>query len=292
MPRLESLASQDSPQPGVRVSKPEMATAGRQRKATVDGKESKSAATVDRALDVLMHFVDSEADTLGVTEIATEMSMSKATVHRVLSSLRRKGFVRIDERTRRYALGPTNATVGLNYLSRLDVRRLSAPILTRLSAETNETATLSIMTGNTRVYVDQVTPQREVIMSVPIGVPFPLHAGSSSKAFLANLRSEQIDSYLQEPLHSVTPQTLTDIDALRHELARIREEGVAHSSGERQSGAASVAAPVFDSSGIPVAVISICGPSERFQTEVESAATSLLVATRYLSAQLGHSARS
>ncbi|MEO7146895.1 MAG: IclR family transcriptional regulator [Terrimesophilobacter sp.] len=251
-------------------------------------KESKSAATVDRALDVLMHFVDSKSDTIGVTEIATAMGMSKATVHRVLSSLRRKGFVRFEEKTRRYALGPTNATVGLNYLSRLDVRRLSMPVMARLSAETNETATLSIMTGNTRVYADQVTPQREVIMSVPIGIPFPLHAGSSSKAFLANLSSEQIEEYLAEPLQSLTPHTLTDINELRKELAQIREDGVAHSIGERQSGASSVAAPVFDSGGTPVAVISICGPSERFTNEVDSVTASLIAATRDLSNQLGY----
>ena len=39
--------------------------------------------------------------------------------------------------------------------------------------------------GVERIYVDQVTPSREVKMTVQVGASFPLHAGSSSKAFLA-----------------------------------------------------------------------------------------------------------
>ena len=46
-----------------------------------------------------------------------------------------------------------------------------------LSRETQETATLSVLAGDGRIYVDQVTPPREIVMSVPLGQRFPLHAG-------------------------------------------------------------------------------------------------------------------
>ena len=98
------------------------------------------------------------------------------------------GLIQLDETARRYllgpktmtlgpktmTLGPKTMTLGPRHLARLDVSQLDLPRLHELSAETNETATLSLRTGDTRIYVDQVTPVREVIISVTIGVPFPL----------------------------------------------------------------------------------------------------------------------
>ncbi|WP_214316871.1 IclR family transcriptional regulator [Nonomuraea sediminis] len=250
---------------------------------------SQTVATVERAADVLVLFAEPDSRTLGVTEISEKLEMSKAAVHRILASLRLRGLVELDEETRRYSLGLTAMRLGLAYLDRLDVRRLAAPTLVTLSRTLSETATLSIRTGYMRVYVDQVTPSREVIMSVTLGVPYPLHAGASSKAFLAYLTDEEIDDYFRTvPLTRLTERTLVHEDVLRKDLAAIRRRGYAKSSAERQPGSASVAAPVFDHHGRPAAVISVCGPLERFRGEEKQAAEVLVEATAQLSAQMGH----
>lgn len=245
-------------------------------------------ATVERAVDVLVHFAESRRPTLGVTEIAEALGMSKAAVHRVLASLRGHELIELDEVTRRYSLGVGTMRLGLAYLDRLDVRRIAAPELVALSERTCETATLSIRTGASRVYVDQVLPEREVIMSVSLGVPYPLHAGGSSKAFLAFLSDAEVDAYLaRAELARLTDATVTDVAALRRELAVIRERGWAQSFGERQPGAASVAAPVFDHHRRPAAVVSVSGPRERFQDEVDACVAALMEATGRLSARMG-----
>lgn len=248
-----------------------------------------SATTVDRAADVLVLFAEAGSRTLGVTEIADALGLSKPAVHRILTSLRSRRLVQVDEETRRYALGLAAMRLGLAYLRHIDVRRLSAADLVELSRSTRETATLSVRTGAQRVYVDQVTPDREVIMSVSLGVPFPLHAGASSKAFLAFLPDAEIEDYLSvDHLSRLTDRTVVEPDALRVELAAIRRRGYARSFAERQSGAASVAAPVFDHHGVPVAVVSVCGPVERFRGEAEACAEALLAVTGRLSALMGH----
>lgn len=252
-----------------------------------DGEQSQTVAAVERAADVLLHFSTSGSQTLGVTEIAADLGMSKAVVHRILASLRGRGLILFDESTRRYALGPMAMTLGLSYLSRLDVRRLAEPELRKLCQSTSETTTLSVRTGRSRVYVDQVTPEREVIMSVSIGLPFPLHAGASSKAFLAFLPAEEADAYLAGRLERLTGATVTDVPRLREELTTIRERGWAFSRGERQSGAASVAAPVYDHHGLPAAVISVCGPAERFDGVAEACVGELLAVTTRLSSRMG-----
>jgi IclR family transcriptional regulator, acetate operon repressor len=250
--------------------------------------EQPTVAAVDRAIDVLLHFAEKQAETFGVSEIASDLTMSKTTVHRILTSLRARGLVQLDPASRRYSLGPTAMQLGSRYLARVNVRRMAVPVLQDLSATMNETATLSVRTGDSRVYVDQVTPPREVFMSVSIGVPFPLHAGASSKAFLAFLPDAHIDTYLERNLQSLTEGTITEPRKLRAELRAIKSRGWAQSDSERQVGAASVAAPVLNHLDVPVAVISICGPSDRFRPEAEECAKMLVKATQRLSADLGH----
>jgi IclR family acetate operon transcriptional repressor len=269
------------------------ATATGQNGATIaavldddDAKGSQTVAAIERAADTLLYFID-RADS-GVTEISRDLGMSKAAVHRILASLRSRNLITLNETTRRYSLGPNILVLGLTYMGRIEVQKLAVTQLRPLSDATSETSTLSLRTGMSRIYVDQATPAREVIMSVSIGVPYPLHAGSSSKAFLAFLPQDEVDRYLSTPLAKLTPATVVDGKRLRRELAEIRERGWAESESERQSGAASVAAPIFDHLGAPQAVISVCGPADRLRQSRDKAVVELQKVTRELSKQLGY----
>ncbi|TDC98269.1 IclR family transcriptional regulator [Actinomadura sp. 7K507] len=253
------------------------------------GATGQTIATVERAADVLMHFAEQRAATLGVTEVANALGLSKAAVHRILTSLRGHGLIELDEATRRYSLGIGAMKLGMAYLERLDVRTVARPELVALSETTSETATLSVRSGWTRSYIDQVTPRRELIMSVTLGVPYPLHAGASSKAFLAFLSDEEIDHYLAQPaLERLTPATIAGGSRLRREIAEIRDRGYARSNAERQAGAASVAAPILDQHARPIAVISVSGPIERFTEEADACASALLKTVHHLSERFGH----
>ncbi|EFC82351.1 IclR family transcriptional regulator [Parafrankia sp. EUN1f] len=253
-----------------------------------EAKGSQTVAAVERAADILLHFTRARSASLGITDIASEMGLSKAAVHRVLASLRSRDLIAFDEKARRYSLGPMALVLGLTCLGRLDVREIASAELAQLSEETGETATLSVLAGDQRVYIDQVTPPREVIMSVAVGVPCPLHAGSSSKVFLAFAGEAAIERYLARSLPALTSVTVTDTDRLRRELHAIREQGWAQSAGERQSGAASVAAPVFNHLGQAVAVVSVCGPADRFEAEADRCRAALLAATGRMSYRMGY----
>lgn len=254
-------------------------------KAEADGRP---VGAIERATSVLRLFVDTNQASLGVTEIANTLGLSKAVVHRVLTSLREADFIEVDPVSRRYLLGPGALALGLAYLSRQDLRDRARPYLDLLSAKTMETATLSIRRADIRVYIDQVTPNREVKMTVEIGQSYPLHAGSSSKAFLAFISDHEQEVYLRDhELDGLTSTTITEAKALREDLITIQKRGYARSFGERQAGAASVAAPVFNHEGDPVGVISVCGPAERFRPAMDDAAALLLEQTRELSQKLG-----
>jgi IclR family acetate operon transcriptional repressor len=265
----------------------------RQRSSRVAGKEAadgRGVSGVERALDVLLLFATNPAPSLGVTDVSRMLGLSKAVVHRILVALCSRQLLEADENTRRYVLGRQSLALGTAFLDRVEVRALAREPLRRLSRLTNETSTLSIRIQNSRVYIDQVTPPRDVRMSVQLGAPFPLHAGSSSKAFLAFLTPDEQEAYLTSgPLTALTEYTIIDASHLRDELALTRERGYALSFGERQAGAGSIAAPILNHDQVPIAVVSICGPVNRIRGRIDELAKALLTEVTELSTQLNDS---
>jgi DNA-binding IclR family transcriptional regulator len=256
--------------------------------AEESARKTDTVAVIERAASILSLFGTVESRTLGVTEIANALGISKTGVFRILSSLRKSGFIDFEESTRRYLLGPKILELGLQYLQRFDVREPAREALRELSAKTDETATLSVRSGESRVYIEQVTPSRSIKMVVVLGQPYPLHAGASSKALLAFLPEQEIAEYLATDIEPVTPDTVVQVSQIQKELAEIRARGYAVSFGERQVGAGSVAAPILGQDGIPVASMSVCGPVERFEPNVEEYAALLVAATQDISAKLGY----
>ena len=246
-----------------------------------------TVTAVVRTADVLSFLAQGPPRPVGVTEIATGLGLSKAVVFRILVSLQECGYVDFDAQSRRYLLGPRCLALGMAYLERTDTRRSAHDALVTLSARSEETATMSLRTGWQRMYVDQILPPQDIKMVVPIGRLFPLNAGASSKAFLAFLPAAERERFFAEhpQLPTLTERTVVDERALRAELEEVRVAGYASSQGERQQGAASVAAPIFDSRGVPTAVISVCGPIERFAARRQDAARLLLKETMLLSQQ-------
>lgn len=247
-----------------------------------------------RAISVIALIAERAPLMLGVSTIARELDLPKAVAHRILKELTSVGFLAFEDDTKRYRLGPGAMNVGLAALRSLDVPRIARPHLKELVQLTGETATLSVRSGWFRVYVDQVLSPQEIRMSVSLGTLNPLHAGSSSKAILAHLVPEEAQRYIAEhTLDALTPATITDAARLRMELAAIRARGYATSLGERQAGAGSVAAPVYDAFGEVFGSISVCGPRERLEARgFEEIAGVLLHAAGQISQELGYVPRS
>lgn len=216
-----------------------------------------------RVADVLLLFLG-DADELGVTQIARELGVSKAVVHRVLQSMVARGLLTQDPDRRTYRLGAAAVAIGARALRDSDLRLVAEPILRALRDDTNETTTLSQYFGTDRAYVAQFPSPQEIKMLVDIGRRFPLHAGSSSKVILSHLDDEHRQAIVEGALEQVTPSTVIDRAELSAELEHVREQGYSVSRGERQPGAGAVAAPVFGYTGDVIGAISVCGPAQRF----------------------------
>lgn len=198
-----------------------------------------------RVAAVLAAFADGARD-IGVTELARHVGCSKSVVHRILVDLVASGFLVTDPSTRRYRLGPLARRLSVAAGEHHDLRSEALPFLHRIQERTGETATLSLLRGDARVYVDQVESRHRVRQTVHVGEEAPLHLGASGKAILAFMPEDEWPPVARTPTFAA-------------ELRRIRKRGYATSASERIPGASSVAAPVFDDAGRAIGSISAAG---------------------------------
>ncbi len=216
-----------------------------------------------RVAEVLLCLAVSQ-EPMGLIEISRRLGISKAVVHRILHSLASRRLVAFEEQSRACRLGPAAVTLGGRAMLDMNLRQRALPKLRELQEASGETATVSELIGVSRVYLDQVPSLKEIKMTVELGRPFPLYAGASSRASLAFAPADLRREVLEGPLEALTPKTIIDREKLADVLEDVRADGVAVSFGERQPGAASVAAPLLGSDGYAVGAISVCGPVDRF----------------------------
>lgn len=237
--------------------------------------------SADRVADVLLLF--SRADgPLGVSEIARSLSLSKAVVHRILRSLSSRGLLQTLPSTSSYVLGPAAIGMGNNAWTQSDFRALVGPVVRSLRDKTQETATLSVLSSHSRIYLDQYESPQLIKMVVELGIRHPLHSGASSRAILAHLPPSYTDEAVAQlaKLHS-------DFDeaSYRHKLEQVKVDSYALSLNERDTGAASVASPFFGKAGNVLGSISSCGPIFRYtDAEVSEHAKKVSAAARQITA--------
>jgi len=226
-------------------------------------------AAVERAVAVLESLADGE---LGTNEIARRTGLNASTASRQLATLVAGGLVEHVADTGRYRLGLRLVELGSAALGRFDLRDLARPHLRALVDATGETATLSVPGETDAITVDFVQSPRSVRSVAQLGRPSIGHATAAGKIVLAFDASAR-DSL---PLRRYTTRTIVDDQALDAELERVRRDGFARATDEREVGLAAIAAPVLNRAGELVAIVGVQGPSERFRgRELTGAVVSL-----------------
>lgn len=199
---------------------------------------------------------------LGVTEVARRLGIAKSSAHRILTTLVANGYVqRLPER-RSYRLGIRLHELGALVASRSRLRDHALPLLENLRAQTGETAHLAVPEGSQMFYVERLESYRGLRFSARVGRLRPIHLTSSGKA-VAAFNPEVCEAACAAGFARSTPRTIRTEAQFRRCLAETQERGYAYSVEEDEPGLASVAAPVFDRTGIARAAISVAGPVTR-----------------------------
>jgi len=234
--------------------------------------------SVERAFDVL-EAMASNGGELSLSELAAATGMPLPSIHRLIRTLVRLGYVR-QEPSRRYALAAGLIRLGDGAAKRLGT--WAQPVLAGLVEKIGESANMAILEGLNALYVGQVPSRHSMRMFTEVGRRVHLHTTGVGKALLAQLPDDEIPKMLEASgMPALTDHTITDPTVLRRELAASRARGYTLDEGEQEAGVSCVAVPV---PGAPaLTAISISAPSPRLTPDiVRRAAPALQAAAKTL----------
>jgi IclR family acetate operon transcriptional repressor len=248
---------------------------------------SMSLQSVKAALRVLEQIA--ERQTVGVSDLARSLAISKSTVQRCVMTLYECGWIRPsgDQQTR-WSITAKSFSIGRHAADNGHLRETVLPLMEDLRAQTGETIHLVVANGRDAVLIERIDTPHSVRIYIPLGAAGPLHATANGKAILSHYPKEALDRYLGGGLAAMTAKTIVNPDVLRKELALAHKRGFATVIDERNEGASAVAAAIVDRAGAPVGSLSISCPTSRFLKSVRPRYAELIVATaKVAAARLG-----
>lgn len=191
---------------------------------------------------------------IGVRALARLVEDDKSAVHRAITTLAAEGWIQTTgESPPQWEVSPRIVSIADKAFTGYDLKRRAKPVLQRLRDECSETVVLIVLEGSFLVVADVIESRRMLRWVPPIGSLAPAELTAAGRAIIPYLDPQR------------------QIDILGHEVdgdlaaiyAATLSRGYSVSDRETSPVSASVGAPIFDGDGIPTAVITIVGPSER-----------------------------
>ncbi|HUH95977.1 MAG TPA: IclR family transcriptional regulator [Anaerolineales bacterium] len=244
--------------------------------------------SIHRAIAILDCFHESQPE-LGVREIARQLELHPSTVGRMLTTLTSLGVLVQDKETHRYRMGSKVLKWGAVYMGNVDLRLIARPYMQELRKTTEETISLDILDGSSRLCVERIESPQQLRWVKKLGERMPFYASASGRVLLSFMAPGERSAILAAMhFEQLTSNTTTDPKVFEQELDLTRERGYAVSEGERVEGVSCVAAPVFDAGDKIIGAVTISGPSTRFsKKKIQQYGDLLLLTTAQISAAMG-----
>jgi IclR family transcriptional regulator, KDG regulon repressor len=238
----------------------------------------------------LLALVGGAQKPLAAGEIARLSNLHASTVHRFLVNLEAAGFLRREDSSGKYQLGPACVSLGRAALDRLDVHRISLPHLQELNRLTRETVHLTVRQDLTAVSVEKLESPEPLRIFSQVGAAVPLHCTGAGKVLLAYAKPEELEAVLPRlVLSRCTPNSISSLQELEAELNRVRRQGYAMDMEEYENHIRCIAAPLWDHAGQVKAAFSVTGPATRMtRARLRQLCSLVIKVSRDVSKQLGY----
>jgi len=246
-------------------------------------------AVTGKIFDVLKFLIDNgpRQEPVSFAQMAKAIPFSRTTIHRILYSLEKLGYVKKAEIAAHYCLAIkffefAGVMVHCNYL-----QSICRSLMNELKERHLESVNLGVIQNGQVVHIDVVQGTNVLRVAAFPGERNPVHCTALGKAILAFLPESELNAILGKiVLDRRTPKTITKKSILRAHLAVVRRRGIAVDAEENLSGVTCIAAPIFNDAGRVVAALSLSGPTSRMNAKLSAMKNDLcasaLSATRML----------
>ncbi|TCK02935.1 IclR family transcriptional regulator domain-containing protein [Marinobacterium mangrovicola] len=215
--------------------------------------------SLGKALSVLECF---SADTprLTISEAAGLTGLDRAAARRYLISLEYFGYLESDGKFYRPTIKVLR--LGVSSLSSMPLPQIVQPWLDQLSEELQQSCSVSVLDGDEIVYIARASQKRVMSVGLMPGSRLPAHCTSMGRVLLAYSDSTIVNELLSNTnLTPLTPYTLSNLDAIKAELEKVKKEGFAVVDQEVELGLRSIAIPLYSLQGNVVAALNTGIPS-------------------------------
>lgn len=191
--------------------------------------------------------------------LAGRTGLALAAVEAALASLGDRGLVRRDTvEPDRYRLGLAWLRIADVKRRQLDLRAVALPVMRRMRDAVDETVSLGIRIGGSRVNIEYAECQHEVRRIVQPGFHVALHVGAGGRSLMSGLDDDEVEAYL-----ATVPASQIHKSKLLAAIKATRRDGYAIVEGEVTSDTAAISAPIRGHTGEVVAAVTISLPEER-----------------------------
>jgi DNA-binding IclR family transcriptional regulator len=202
-----------------------------------DDVESESLApAVTRAGAILDVLAESPGQTLGPSELARRLGLPKSSIANICNALAEIGLVR--RIGTGFALGRKLAELGGAYLASVDAVEEFYEACRLLPTGSEETIQLAVLDDLEVTYLARHDGRQPVRLTSQIGRRLPATVTATGKAALASLDRAELDRRLAGvvELPTLTPNSLSSVEALLGDLAVVRRRGYAMDDEETVEG--------------------------------------------------------
>ena len=199
-----------------------------------------SAPAAGCAADILLALARQGAR-LSLNELAEHTGHTKSLVYRTLAELEPRRYVtKLD--SGHYTLGLATVELGGAFALQMPLMSSFRRVGRWLAQQTEETVNLGVLQGDQVLYLVREEGGRSVFALSTVGKLLPANAVALGKALLALNTDDRVREVFgpqlerQGQLTAITDKTITTLDDLVSQLARVRALGHAEEHGEAVAG--------------------------------------------------------
>jgi IclR family pca regulon transcriptional regulator len=219
-----------------------------------------------RGLSVIQSFTR-ESSRMTISQVSGKTDLSRAAVRRCLHTLKKLGFVDVEDE-RYFSLSPRVLALSHAYTSSGRLPSAAQPVLERLSALVHESCSVATLDGDELLYVARAHVSRIMTVDLAIGSRLPAYCTSMGRVLLGHLPAQALEEYLSRvTLRRHTSRTVVSVLMLRKLLGEVRNNGYALVDQELEEGLRSLAVPVRNADDEVVAAMNVGAQAQRMPLE-------------------------
>lgn len=203
---------------------------------------------------------------LPASMIAAQLELPRSTVYHLLGVLVAHGFVMHLAEEQRYGLGLAAVELSSAYVRQEPLSRLGRTLLAGLVDRVGVSAHLAVLHGRDVLYLVEERARNAPSLITDVDVRLPAQLTASGLAILQALPRAQVRALFPDRQAFVqrhrSEHRIDRYSRLRAALTEGQARGYAEEHGEITAGLSSVALPVIDHRGWPVAGIAVTYPSD------------------------------